>query len=217
MVLIKLLDRALEPSASVASATSSVARGPIMCTPSTSSYFLSATILTNPSAFAGHLRAAQHEKRKRADAHVVAPFLRFALGQADAADFGIAVRAGGNVIVVDRLRRPARQSARRRRCLRPTTRARAADAAAARAERNDVADSREPRNAGTKQTVDGDVAAIHVEAERLRRQGPASPVRGRSPRAGSRRSASRSCRPAAALRCRRRLRRAVAFVTLVPV
>ena len=36
-------------SASVASATSSVERGPIMWTPSTSSYFLSATILTKPS------------------------------------------------------------------------------------------------------------------------------------------------------------------------
>ena len=36
-------------SATVASATSSVERRPIMCTPSTSSYFLSATIFTNPS------------------------------------------------------------------------------------------------------------------------------------------------------------------------
>ena len=36
-------------SASVASATSSVERGPIMWKPSTSSYFFSATILTKPS------------------------------------------------------------------------------------------------------------------------------------------------------------------------
>ena len=62
----------------VASATSSVDRSPIMCTPSTSSYFLSATIFTNPSVSPAIFARPRTPNGKRADAHVVAARLRFA-------------------------------------------------------------------------------------------------------------------------------------------
>src|SRR6185436_15883533 len=90
-------------SASVASATSSVARGPIMWTPSTSSYFFSATIFTKPS-ISDAIRAREHAELERADANIVAARLGFLLGQADAADFRIAVGAAGDLVVVDRPR-----------------------------------------------------------------------------------------------------------------
>src|SRR5581483_6623528 len=51
---------------------------------------------------AGHFRAAQHAEREHADSHVVASLARLALGQSDAADLGIAIRAARNVIVVER-------------------------------------------------------------------------------------------------------------------
>ena len=69
--------------ASVASATSSVERGPIMWTPRISSYFLSATILTKPSISPAILA-------------------RLRLRQPDAADFRIAIGAAGHVVVIDR-------------------------------------------------------------------------------------------------------------------
>ena len=48
------------------------------------------------------LRPAEGEKRERAHDHVVAPLLRLAFGQADAADLGIAIRARRHVVVVER-------------------------------------------------------------------------------------------------------------------
>ena len=60
--------------------------------------------LHEPLGLAGHLRAAEHAERERADADVVAALLRLALGQADAADLRIAVGAAGHVIVVERPR-----------------------------------------------------------------------------------------------------------------
>ena len=101
-------------SASTASATSSVDRGPIMCTPEHLIVLLVGHDLHEPFGLAGHLRAAEHAEGERADAHVVAALLRFGLGQADAADLRVAVGAAGHVIVVDRLHVLAGNAARRR-------------------------------------------------------------------------------------------------------
>ena len=78
---------------------------------------------------------------------------------------------------------------------------------AAGAERDDVADGREPGNAGAKQIVDRDVAAIDVEAEPF----GAEALRHRTAAGRDEQivgaSSSRSCRRAAAPRSRRRWRR----------
>src|SRR5881392_3555598 len=47
------------------------------------------------------LRAAENPELERADADVEAALLRPGLGESDAADLGIAVRAAGNLVVVD--------------------------------------------------------------------------------------------------------------------
>src|SRR2546426_6901184 len=66
--------------------------------------FLFGHVFHEPFSCPRHLRAAEYAKRKRADAHIVAALLRFALGETDAADFGIAVRAARHVVVVERSR-----------------------------------------------------------------------------------------------------------------
>ena len=89
--------------ASTASATSSVDRGPIMCTPSTSSVLLVGDDLDEPFGLARHLGAPEDAERKRSDAHVVPPLLRLGFREADAADFRVAVGASRHVVVVQRL------------------------------------------------------------------------------------------------------------------
>ena len=119
-------------SASVASATSSVERGPIMCTPRISSYFLSETILTKPSVSPAILARPSTPNLNVPILHVVAALLRLGLGQADAADLRIAVGAARDVVVVDRPELAGRRCARRARCPRPTRGARAAGGPACR-------------------------------------------------------------------------------------
>ena len=89
-------------SARSASATSSVARGPMMWTPRIWSSFVSATILTKPFDLVGDPGAAERAEREHGIADVVsrgpAPS---APRQADAADLGIAVGADGDLAVVD--------------------------------------------------------------------------------------------------------------------
>ena len=58
--------------------------------------------LDEPFRLAGDARAAEHAELEAAGPDVVAALLRFRLGQADAADLRIAVRAGRDVVVVDR-------------------------------------------------------------------------------------------------------------------
>src|SRR5262245_20906769 len=50
---------------------------------------------------AGDLRPSEHSERKRSDAYVESTLDGGFLSEADAADFRLAVRAGGNLIVVD--------------------------------------------------------------------------------------------------------------------
>ena len=52
---------------------------------------------------ARHPCAPEHPERERTNAYIVATRLRLLLGQADAANLGIAVRAAGYVAIVERL------------------------------------------------------------------------------------------------------------------
>src|SRR4029078_12617724 len=57
--------------------------------------------LDEPFGLARHLGTTEDAEGKRSDAHVVAASLGFAFGEADAADFRIAIRAARNVVVVE--------------------------------------------------------------------------------------------------------------------
>ena len=153
-----------------------------------------------PFGLAGDLRPPEHDEGKRSHARRRSRAPGFALGQPDAADLGVAIGAGGHVIVVDRTRvvpgHPlggddafGRRHVRQLR-VRP-------------AERDHVADGRQARHARAKQRVDGDVAAFDLQAElfdaQSRRHGPAA--RGDEQVVGA--GATARSRRAAALRPRR--------------
>ena len=110
---------------------------------------------------AGDPGAAEHAELERADADVVAALARLPLGQADAADFRIAVGAAGDLVVVDRPRLAVRRSARRARCLRPTRGARVAGGRAV----SKVMTSPIAEMPGTRSElrVDLDVAALEAQ------------------------------------------------------
>src|SRR5204863_2108997 len=60
--------------------------------------------LHEPVGFTGDLGSSENRKRKRSDTHIVTARARLLLGEADAADLGIAVGAPRDVIVVERAR-----------------------------------------------------------------------------------------------------------------
>src|SRR5215203_2921596 len=120
-----------------------------------------------PFCLTGHLRPAEDKEWKGADSHVVALLLRLALGEANAADFRIAIGAGGHVIVVDGFHLASRDPLGRDDSLRRRNVRKLRMRAAAGAERDDVSHGGKAWNAGPKQVVDGDVSAISIEAERF--------------------------------------------------
>ena len=200
-------------TASVASATSSVARRPIMWTPRISSYFRSATILTNPSISLAILARAQHAELEGPDAHVVAALAGLSFGQADAPDLRIAIGAAGHLVVVDEAgivsRDPfSERDTLGRRQVRELRMARLV-------ERDDVAYRGDARHAGLESLVHVHVAALEPQAGLL---GPRPAVTGPLPVATSRSSdvSISTCRPAAAQAPRRPSPR-LALVTFVPV
>ena len=108
------------------------------------------------------LRPSEHAERKGAGAHVVSAPRRFAFGQADAADFRIAVRATRHMIVVERTNGLAGDplggdDAFSRRHVREL-RVRAAH-------RDDVADRRDALNAGAICGVDAHVSLLEIEPD----------------------------------------------------
>ena len=181
----QLFDGDSSRSATAASATSSVARGPIMWTPSSSSYFFSATIFTKPSVSPAIFARPRTPNGNVPDAHVVAALDRLGFGQADAADLGIAVRARRHVIVVDRLHVAGRRCARR--AAMPSADDRCASCGCAPVPiviTSPIAEM--PGTFVRNSVVDLDVAAIERRGPLLARRGRRSPGRGRSPRAASR-------------------------------
>ncbi len=100
-------------SANVTSATSSVERGPIMWTPSSSSYFFSATIFLHEALVSPDILARpKHAKRKHPHSHIETALPRLAFGEPDAADLGVAVSALRDVVVVERTGVHARDALR---------------------------------------------------------------------------------------------------------
>ena len=129
-----------------------------MWTPSSSSYFLSATIFTKPSVSPIILARPSTPNGKVPDSNVEAASDRFLLGETDAADLGIGVGARRHLVVVDRPRVLSGQplgehDALRRREMREL-RMRAG------AERDDVADGRNPGDTGPEERIDDDVATV---------------------------------------------------------
>ncbi len=89
-------------SATVASATSSVDRATNHVDAEQFVVFLIGHNLDEPIRFPRHLCPGEDAEGKRANPHVVAALFRFRFGQADAADFRIAVGAARYVVVIER-------------------------------------------------------------------------------------------------------------------
>ena len=119
-----------------------------------------ATILLATDTFVSqYARTAEDAEREGADAHVVALLFRCLLGETDAANLRVAVRAARDVAVVERLHRvPGNALGDDDALGRGDVRQLRVHTGA---ERDDVADGRDARHAGAVHLVDLDVAAVH--------------------------------------------------------
>ena len=171
-------------SASVASATSSVDARADHVDAEHLVVFLLGDDLHEAVGLAGHPGAAEDAERERARRGRRSP-ARWAclLGQADAADLGIAVGAAGHVVVVDRPDVLA-GDALGERAMPSADDTCASCGCPGSPKRDDVADRGDARHAGAEQRVDLDVAAFDLQAEPPPRRGPS--VTGPRPVATSR-------------------------------